>query len=62
MFFNHGTYECVVCGKRLEVDDAKQVQSVVQGAPGRRNINVLRVNGQEIHRCETPPFPLTPWR
>ncbi len=45
---------CSVCGETVRIPSGKRPVRVLRGASGKPNIRIIRVDGVEIHRCESP--------
>jgi hypothetical protein len=49
----HGVDRCVICGAIVSIPPGKTPVRVLHGASGKPNVRIIKVDGVEIHRCES---------
>jgi hypothetical protein len=50
----YGVDHCAICGAVVHIPLGKQPVRVLRGGSGKPNIRIIKVDGVEIHRCESP--------
>ncbi len=50
----HGVDRCMLCGAIVDIPPGKKPVRVLQGTSGKPNVRVIKIDGVEIHRCESP--------
>jgi hypothetical protein len=53
---NSSGSECALCGADLGIPFTTKPQVTIIEGNDRPRVRVLRIEGQEIHRCEVPPL------
>jgi hypothetical protein len=47
----HGVDRCMLCGAIVNIPPGKTPVRVLQGASGKPNVRIIKIDGIEIHRC-----------
>ena len=55
MRLRDNSYECALCGVRLDIDENLVPLVVIHASSGHANERVISVRGTEIHRCRIEP-------
>jgi hypothetical protein len=48
----NGEHRCALCGEDFELPEGGGARTTIAGASGKPNVQIVAVNGEEVHRCE----------